>query len=231
MLGLRLHGSCLSPLLLISQNLHLPSSHPIPSSQARRVVAEKRLQLAIEAETVQHARMAGLLIPAQRLFRKFSTRLWFAQRGQVFKLFRARPKKRRMRLKGEAPAIPFADTAARAAYEVQQRRASARSAQMETLLDRYGTCLAFLETNIAHWREMDARLPPVIARLDEVRDRRSAEHDKESQTTAALKATLPPHEYELLEKQVRCVHALFPFVLLPFFPSFRSVLLSNSVVP
>ena len=168
--------------------------------KARRVVYEKRLQIALEEITQENAKFATLVIPIQRRFRLFSSRLWFASKGKVFKIIRSRPKMRKFKQKGDPPDIPFAQTFARVEYEARQRQFNQRSANFDKLLEKYGAVLAFLDVNIEHWKEQDLLMPPLIAQLEAVKDQRSAEHEKQSQTTAALKGVTSPEEYEVMEK-------------------------------
>lgn len=168
--------------------------------KARRVVREKKMQIALESAASQNAKFANVVTPLQKRFRLYSTRTWFASKGQVFKLNRLRPKKRRIKQKGDPPAIPFVEVMSRVEYETQQRRVNARTAQFDKLLGLYGTCLTFLDVNISHWKEQDQLMPPIVTKLEQVKNTRSAEHEAESQTTAALKGVTPPDEYERMEK-------------------------------
>lgn len=168
--------------------------------KARRVVREKRLQLALEAVTDSNSKFACIVVPIQRLFRLYSTRRWFAQKGQIFKLFRTRPKKRRIRLKGDPPSIPFAEVMERVDYETFQRKTNERNALISRLFDLYGSCLAFLDINISYWIEQDTQMPSLVDKLEQVKNMRSVEHEKESQATVALKGSTSPKDFEKMEK-------------------------------
>ena len=84
--------------------------------------------------------MAKVVIPAQKLVRRFSTRIWIAKFGVVFSGKRKRKKKGAA---GGAPGkkaddrVPTAALNARIEFEIQQRRVVQRQVLFEKLYDHY----------------------------------------------------------------------------------------------
>ena len=107
--------------------------------KARRMVKEKRIQVGMEAVIKINTSLGKKWIPFQRLFRQYSTRKWFAERGIKYKLNRTKKKKRALK-PGELALLTITpeDLSRRITYEVQQRRVVSRQTSIEKLFQIFG---------------------------------------------------------------------------------------------
>jgi hypothetical protein len=88
------------------------------------LVSAKRVQQELERYTVKETAVNKQWIPVQKLFRLFSTRNWFAQKGIVWST--SRKKKRKKHKAGKEPTITKEEIRERVNYELKQRYTLAR---------------------------------------------------------------------------------------------------------
>ena len=181
--------------------------------RARKIVRERREQLELEAVTKEEARQKVCWIPFQKLFRQYSTRIWFAKRNVVYKLYRKKKKKRVLRKEGAPDIIDRKELQARIDYEIKQRRVTARATLFEGLIQKYSSLVTMLKTNIDFWLERNKGIPALIESYAEQKEVVSEMHEEQSQETAAQKGVLDPEDYVKLEKRldatykrVECAH-------------------------
>jgi len=105
--------------------------------KARRIVAEKRVQLDMESVIKENRSLDKRWIPFQKLFRQYSMRKWLDARGVKFNLKRKRKKKRKPGVVETSKLISKVELCARTNYEVQQRRSTARISQIDAMFQHY----------------------------------------------------------------------------------------------
>ncbi len=174
--------------------------------KSKRIVKERREQLALEAVTKWESTQKMCWIPFQKLLRQYFTRKWFSGYGVNYKLYRKRRKKRIIRKPGDPDIIPRVELKKLVGIELSRRRVCQRSNLFEKVISLHAHLLATLDTNIAWWLAIDVKLPPEIVSLEEQKDLVTQLHEEESQTTAALKSELTPEEYEKLEHKLDAVY-------------------------
>ncbi len=177
--------------------------------KSRRIVMEKRRQLALEKVTAEEGKFPVRWIGFQRLFRLYSTRRALAEmgKGYVFRLDGKRKGKRKIGSEAaEVPRDVRDKLNQRIAYENQQRRVTDREVMMEKLIQAHAQVITILDANIEYWVHMDEHLPTEIEHYEEHKGLVSKEHEELSSWTAAQKAEVHPDDYEILEGKLDAVY-------------------------
>ena len=186
------------------------------AKKARRIVVEKRRQLALEKVTEEEGKFPLRWIPFQRLYRLYSTRRLMAETGTGY-IYRLDGKRKGKRKIGKEAAIVPKEVRnalnTRIAYENQQRRVTSRRMMMEKLIRDHTELITILDANIEYWLHVDEHLPAEIVHYEEHKGLVSKEHEELATWTAAQKALVSPEDYEVLEgkldgvyKKVECAH-------------------------
>ena len=187
--------------------------------KSRRILIERRRQLALEKVTAEEGKHPIRWIGFQRLFRLYSTRKVLAEmgKGYVFRLDGKRKGKRKIGQEAnEVPKDVREKLNKRIAYENQQRRVTSRKVMMESVIQAHAQLITILDANIEYWLHVDEHLPAEIKNYEEHKDLVSKEHEKLSTWTAAQKALVDPSAYEILEgkldgvyKKVECAQLCY----------------------
>lgn len=195
--------------------------------KATRLVEERRKQKHLEAIISGMKKERTVLIPAQRIFREYSTRKWLADHGVKFKLVGPGPwddaasptKKSKKRggagggggggntawrkLKVSRVKMTPEDLEARVDYEVFQRRLIERTNLIDHLLRDYVTAMQTIEANIDYWTQYLDKLPSMTAEMTILRDYYQDVYESHVRETATKKADLLEREYQELERESR----------------------------
>ena len=174
--------------------------------KSKRIVKERREQLALESVTKWESKQKICWIPFQKLLRQYLTRKWYSGYGVNYKLYRKRKKKRIIRKPGDPDIIPFAELKTLVAKELVRRRVCTRASLFDKVITQHSHLISMLDTNIDWWVAVDKKLPAEIISLEEQKDLVTQLHEEESQTTAALKSIVDPDEYEKLEQKLDGVY-------------------------
>jgi hypothetical protein len=148
----------------------------IRALEALRVVEEAKK--AVRARAVQCTKI-------QKLFRQYSTQIWFRKRGVIFDysvIDEDDPRYTQSRRKKMTH-----DTAGvRAGWEVQQRRVLERLRAIHLMRDRHVEVTQMLGVNIRHWEGVAASIRPRQGVLNEVASRCKRDHQEGSKVGKPL---------------------------------------------
>lgn len=168
--------------------------------KAKKIVQQKRLQNKIEALGKELKSLSKVCIPLQRRYRIYSTVAWLNKRGVKFKVGRKRKKKR---YEPVTDKISFDELEVRINYELRQRQINDRKNNFYRLYEKHVKAVLLLDTNIAYWLKQFKKAEEFEAPLVEIREKYFKAHDEQSQITAALKPTMDPKAYEVLETELK----------------------------